>query len=302
MKKMVFQISGFIFMLSAGMARGQGPVSVRASVDRQQILIGEPIRLNLEARLPPGNDSAWFSSDSLPHFEYISPGKTDSLFSTDERILRREMIITSFDSGRWVIPPITLTVDKKEYLTDSIPVTVDYSKFDPRQDYHDIKDILDVNNPYTRYIGWGIGALTLCSLLLFLFFATRKKKLALQVEEKKVPLRSPLEEAILALEALRKQGLVEKGAVKDYYAELIDIFRRFIWRRFLITSMEKTNEELILRLRELKIPDKLFSGLTQVLRMSDFVKFAKYLPADSTNSENFETIHYSIEQLNPMET
>ena len=66
--------------------------------------------------------------------------------------------------------------------------------------------------------------------------------------------------------------------------------------------MEKTNEELILQLRELNLSRDSFSQLAQALRMSDYVKFAKYQPGSEDNEKNYEIIQAAIQKLNTVES
>jgi hypothetical protein len=49
-------------------AQSNHTIAVKASIDKNAILIGEPIRLNLEAELPAGVQAQWFPLDTLPHF------------------------------------------------------------------------------------------------------------------------------------------------------------------------------------------------------------------------------------------
>jgi hypothetical protein len=301
MTKNILYISWIIFFLAGfHLAFSQGSILVKDSVDRRAILIGEPIGLTLEAQFPPGTASAWFSTDSLVHFEFIERGRIDSETSIDGKSYRQHFVITSFDSGTWVIPAFSIIVNNKKFSTDSILVYVDFSKFDPKQDYHDIKDILDVQNPYIRYINWVLAGLTLICLALFIYFSTRKKIIA-PPEKIAVPRISPFEEAMLAIEALKKRQLGETGQIKLFYTELNDIMRVFVLRKMHIASMERTNEELILQFRPLNLSNEQFSRLAQVLRIIDFVKFAKYLPTEKDDRENLETIRSSIELLNTME-
>jgi len=72
-------------------------------------------------------------------------------------------------------------------------------------------------------------------------------------------------------------------------------------RKLRIASMVKTNEELIMQLKELNISREQFSHLAQALRMSDFVKFAKYVPGENENEQNFDIIKSSVEILNTIE-
>ena len=104
-----------------------------------------------------------------------------------------------------------------------------------------------------------------------------------------------------SMEELKKQKLPESGQTKLFYTKLNDILRLFVLRKLQIASLEKTNEELILQLRELNISREHFSHLAESLRMSDFVKFAKYLPAQNDNEQNFAIIESSIHILNKIE-
>jgi hypothetical protein len=65
--------------------------------------------------------------------------------------------------------------------------------------------------------------------------------------------------------------------------------------------MTKTNEELILQLKQSDISKDQFSQLAQALRMSDFVKFAKYTPGTSDNEISFNIIKSSVDILNEIE-
>jgi hypothetical protein len=286
-----------VLLIAFSTSFSQDSVSVKASVDRKEILIGEPIQLMLEVKLPLGSQAAWFPLDSIAHFEFIEKGRIDSVTTISDRSFRQHLIITSFDSGRWAIPALPLTLNGKKYFTDSTPVQVNFSKFDPKQDYHDIKDILPVDNPYTNYIAWILSGLTLVSSLLFLYFVSRKK--ITRIAEQKNSWRiSAYEEAMKSLDELKSRRLPETGQLKPYYTGLNDILRLFVSRKLQIATMEKTNEELIMQLKGLNIPNEQFSLLVQALRMSDFVKFAKYRPDEEENHRNFEIIKSSIELLN----
>ena len=43
-------------------------VYVKASVDKNKVVIGEPITLTLEAYIPLGQQMTWFPLDTIPHF------------------------------------------------------------------------------------------------------------------------------------------------------------------------------------------------------------------------------------------
>ena len=290
----------FVLLLCAEFSFAQPTVSVNASVDKSEILIGQQIKLSLDVKISLGFNPSWFPLDSIPHFEFIEKGKIDSVVTENDKTYHQDIIITSFDSGMHVIPRLPVIIGGKNFLTDSIPITVKLTPLDPKQDYHDIKDIIDVKNPYSKYILWSIVAITIISILLAVYFITRKQK-AIIKEEQPVSRLTAYDEAIKSLEELKKQQLPKKGQTKLYYSRLNDILRLFVLRRLQIASMAKTNEELIMQLKELNISRDQFSQMAQALRISDFVKFAKYLPGENDNEENFKVIKSSIELLNEID-
>ena len=118
------------------------------------------------------------------------------------------------------------------------------------------------------------------------------------MEEVNVSKLTPYEEALQALEDLRGKGYVQNGQVKTYYSGLNDILRVFVLRKLKIASLEKTNEELIIRLREMPMDKDTFSQLATALRMADFVKFAKFQPDAKDNEQNLVIIRTAITKLN----
>lgn len=275
-------------------------VYVKASVDKNKLVIGEPITLTLQAYIPLGEQVTWFVLDTIPHFEFLKKPVTDTMESIEGKKITQVMTLTSFDSGQWEIPQLELKVLKQSYYTDTLLIDVGFTPFDREADYRDIKDIMDVVNPNTKYIPWIIGSAILFSLGVVVYLLRRRKP-ATVIEDKQIIKLTPFEEAMQALAALRKKGLPQNGQVKWYYTELNDILRVFVSRKLNIASMERTNEELILQLRQLNLSRDSFTQLAQALRMSDYVKFAKYLPGASENEQNYEIIQSAIQTLNTSE-
>ena len=276
----------------------QPPVTVKATVDRQQILIGQPIQLMLEATVPGNAPLAWPGLDSLPHFEWVEKGKVDSVIHPDGRYYRQYLTITSFDSGSWAIPALPFLSGNTTVRSDSVRIEVGYTKIDPKQDYHDIKDIIDIPNPFARWIGWIVAAVTLGSLALVIWLIRKKKLLKVFRPSVPVPRLSPYEEAIQELEKVERQRLAENGSVKVLYTRLNDILRQFVLRKLDLASLSETNEELIGQLRQQPITPDQFAALAETLRVSDFVKFAKYQPGIADNEQNIRVIRSSVEALN----
>jgi hypothetical protein len=276
---------------------GSTLAQVKATVDKQHILIGEPIQLMLEATVKGTVPLVWPALDSLPHFDFVEKGVADSTVSPDQRYYRQHLTVTSFDSGTWSIPRLPFKVGNKIFFTDSIPIQIGYTPIDASKDYHDIKDIVEVPNPFARWFGWIIAGIALLSVGLVAWMVRRKKLLKVLAPWKQAPQLSPFEEAIRQLDDLAKQRLIEDGAFKTFYSRLGDILRLYLFRRMGIASLSETSEELIVQIRQLSLPQKQFLDVAEALRMGDFVKFAKYQPGLADSESHYVTIREAIEEL-----
>lgn len=214
MKQGCKHIAGILILLLACCFLN-AQVNVRATVNRDNILIGEPFSLTVEAYMPLGSSISWFNSDTMPHFEVTDRSVIDTAENIDGKKITQVLNLTSFDSGRWQIPPFEIVVAGQSFYTDSIPVNVTFTPFDPKEDYRDIKDIIEVKNPSVRYIPWIIAGLTVLSLSALAYFMRKKKPLVRDVKIAAEAALSPYEEAVTALNALGKK-LPAEGEEKDF--------------------------------------------------------------------------------------
>lgn len=293
MKQHAKHITAFLLLfLSCTLATAQ--VNIRATVDRDSILIGEPIILTIEAYMPLGSKTNWFVADSIEHFFITGRSSVDTVQNVDGKKISQVLNITSFDSGRWQMPPFEVIVDGQSFFTDSVGISVGYTPFNRDEDYRDIKDIIEVSNPDADRIPWIIAIIALVSLAVLAFYLIKRKKTVVEVQKPVVPLLSPYEEA---MKALKKLANSERDDPKAYYSELSDIFRKYVMRKFQLSSFQRTSEELILQLKKVDMPKDNFISLAQTLRMADFVKFAKYRPSAEDDQSNYEVIKNSIEAM-----
>ena len=266
----------------------QQKTAIQISVDTNKILIGEPLVLTIETYFPAGVDVKEFSADSIPHFEQLEKSVIDTIHKDAGLTVRYIYKLTSFDSGHWVIPAFSLS---KSVRTDTIGIDVVFSEFDPDQDYHDIKDINEVE-PLKKGTSWWwyvAGSLLLLGVLIFYFL--RKKKPFAGI--KPVPVMNPYEEAMEQLEKLSKKQM----EAKEFHSLLTDIFRLYIFRRKGILSLQKTTDDLVVQLKGLVIDKDSFEKLSQSLRLSDFVKFAKYESSTGDDAQCLLIVKDIIQQI-----
>jgi BatD DUF11 like domain len=300
MAKTLTYIVCFLILLLGGLPSwAQETPTIKASIDKNQILIGEPILFSIDVKSPMVSGNLLPQFDSIPHFELIEKASLDSIISATGASYHLEWKLTSFDSGTRVIPAFAVTIGRQQYKTDSLAVEVSYGKVDTAQDYHDIKGIRDLENPDVKYIPWSVGVVALISLFLFIWFIRypfAKEKPAEQVTA--INRHSAMDDALASLEQLKKMLREDPSSVKKYYSGLNDTLRIFLNRQLGLVTMEKTSEELIHSLSNLKMEKESFSSLTAVLRMGDFVKFAKYVPGPNENETNWDVIRNSIVLIN----
>lgn len=296
---------GFLFLIQESFA--QSP-TIKTTVDKNEILIGQQIHYKVETSMPDNTYRlGWFSvPDSFGNFVPIIKEKIDSSYSNGNLNFSQQIIITSFDSGRQVIPPLPLSVSMLNsdstftIYTDSIPINVGYSPADSTLPFHDIKNIIEVKKVFQWWI-WaliGLGVIILIILLIY-FFKKSKKKKDTEIFESKVP---PYDEAMQLLEELQKENLLEKQEFKEYHTRLSDIFKRYLSRKSNINQMYLTTDELLIELNQMELSKEKIASFANSLRMGSAVKFAKFIPPDFENQKCFSEIKEMITHIHKIET
>jgi hypothetical protein len=269
----------YILLLFGFLATAQKLPTVSVKVDTTKIRIGEQI--NYQITVNDAENGVIFSKlqlDSLGKIEIIESLNIDTL---KNRLIKKYKL-TSFDSGRYVIPKQPIYIWNQPYYTDSVWIDVATVAVDTtKQKMYPIKAIQ--SEPYTfddfkSYLWWILGILLLIALILY--FVLRKKETIEEIEAR-IP---PYELALTRLKALDEKQLWQKNKIKKYYVELTDIVRSYIERELNIPALESTTDELMETMTDfntsssLNIPDETIKKLQKLLQEADLVKFAKYKP------------------------
>lgn len=291
--KTKYIITFFSLFFVAFTIMAQSGSFVKAVTDKKRILIGEPLKLTIEWQRGKNDGQPFFSIDNIPHFEQLEKPVIDSVITSKGKTIREIYTVTSFDSGHWVIPSYSLS---KTIKTDTIGIDVVFSDFDPGRDYHDIKDIIEVNPAKNKISWWWYAAGGVLLLGLVLLYLFRKEKPIVAIKQASVI--NPFEEAMMELEKLAR----EKPVAKQFHSSLTTIFRLYIFRKKGILSLQKTTDDLVGQLNGLNIDKEHFEKLSQSLRLSDFVKFAKYSPEEEDNKKCYNDILNAIKVIEQMDT
>jgi hypothetical protein len=271
----------FSILITGSVCFGQ-TYSARATVDKHKVLLGEQFFLTIEVIGSP-EGFVLPNLDTIPHFEILDKTDPEKKGNTYLQTYR----LTSFDSGHWVIPAFRVT---NQEATDTIHMDVVFTEgFDPKQDYHDIKDIIEVKPEGPINWFWWIIIGAALVLLVIIWLVVKRKKPVI----KDASSEDAYKEALARLEELKKAHLPDR----QFYSEVVDVFRLYVFRRKGILSLQKTTDDLVLQLSDIDLDKESFSALSQALRLADFVKFAKFQPADIEKPKTIDAIKQAIFRL-----
>lgn len=284
----------FLFVLWCGAAVAQKGVTAAASVDKTSILIGEPLQLTLEVTFSKPHAFAFSTLDSLPHFEVLNRSKIDTQATSGQTIVKQIITLTSWDSGAWRIPALS-PATVKGVATKPIIINVTFTAASPNQEYHDIKDIIEVQKPPRKTWYWYLVGAVLLLLFVLLLFPKKKKE---TVPEAAVAKESAYKIALKELDALKnKPGLDDKA----YFTDLIQVFRTYLQHGKGIHSFQQTTDDLSRQLQALHLPYADFKKLVHTLQLSDFAKFAQYNAVPGEREQAWEEIRKSIMAIEPVQ-
>lgn len=280
--------------------------SATATLDTNSILIGQQTRLTLriDYKTDQGSvkiDFPRIADTLLKEIEVVSKSKTD-LFIPDSSDMShmaqsQTLIITSFDSGYYAIPPFRFILNgdsSKAIETEPLLFAVNTVEIDTTVAIKDIKPPLEVPFSWKEllpYIYGGLATLAALAGLVFLIIYLVKKQ-----KKKPAPVIAPpvIPAHVITLEQLEKlkeEKLWQNGKLKEYHSALSDIIRQYIEKRFYINAMEQVTDETMYSFRTVDLSDELKLKLRSVLFLSDLVKFAKEQPLPNENEASWNNAY-----------
>lgn len=286
----IFYKIALLFIALIGQQASFGQDKAIATLDTNSILIGDQIYLQLKVKLPKDAMLEWpkIETTIASTIEVISRSAVDTIVSENKEqlSLKLNLLITSFDSGYYAIPPFEfkyhLPNDTASYLlnTDAILLEVMNLDVDPSTDIKDIKSPLEAPYTFKEALPWILIALAIMAISFGIFYYLRKRKNEEPVfrlpSKPKLP---PHQIALDALGELRLKKLWQNGREKQYHSELTEIIRKYISERFGIHAMEFTSDEIMEAVNNTATNPQAKDKLHQTLFLADMVKFAKMRPS-----------------------
>jgi len=283
------------------------PVSVLASVDSSDYLIGDYINYSLEVIADKNVQIiSPFIRDSLKEVEIIrelEPFKSETENGKSTTYL---FTLSYYDSGSVTIPPIAVNYkisgDDEAKVLLSNPVTFIVHTLPVEQQ----AEIKDVKEPLTIPLDWKF--ILLVAFIVLIIFATavffylryKKKKSMLPVKKKIIKIPAHVK-ALTALDNLDREQLWQKGHVKEYHSNITGIVRNYFEERFNLPALELTTTEQMQQLNRVSSAKKIIDETEQFLKNADLVKFAKFIPIASVNAEMMKQAKDIVNKTIPRE-
>lgn len=284
-----YRICFTILLLTGYWANAQ--TVFKTTPDRQSILIGEPVQLHVELHLPASATYQVVIPDSPLHWQWIHQGAPQLSYNGDRLKLAQDLTFTGFDTGYWPIPVITLRSGGGFYSGDTAGVRVQYAFPDTREAFRDIKDIeiLPPAPSWNRYLL--IFGLPLIVLGLWALYRFRRPRPA---APKALPVFLAFTDFTAALDQLEQDLSLQHITVKQAYIQLNHIFREYLFWKQGRDTREQTTAALIVTMQRAHLPENIFEALADTLRLSDFVKFARYQPEAVQIQHSFRAIRDTL--------
>lgn len=309
LKKNIILLALLIFTSTAAYAQR---IKASASIDSTNILLGDQVKLFLEIDHPKNVDVQFPEvPDTLAGYVEVIRRLPADTFELDDETFSKQIqtyIITSFDSGAYRIPPFWFKIDLEGRL-DSIPtngvtLNVHTLPIDTTRGPTDIKLPYDAPVSLKEVIPYILGAILLGAILFFILYAIRRKKnnkpLFAFPQKPKEP---PHVVALRELDRIKEDKIWQQGLTKQYYSEVTGTLRKYIEELYQIPAMEQTSDETIESFRQNRslLKSKTFENLSQILKLADLVKFAKYHPTPDDDNMTLVNAYFFVNDTKPEE-
>ena len=296
-------------LLVATATASAAPITVKATMDSTTLLIGEQRTIHLEVEQPKIVTLLFpdFKENNIlaNGVEVLRTSRKDTTVIKGGNLrIKEDLIVTSFDTGRYEIPPFKFETHEpgysSEYLTEKIIVDVvtieeDFSKA-PLKSSHDIIrpgfNFLRLFQYFTLLLI--LAGLVLLVIVSIIFFSRKKEQPILSFDTR--DRRTPQELALSSLMDIKEEKIWEKGQQKKYYTQITDTLRNYFLERFQIGAFEMTSNQIIEELKTEEEARLVEDKISQVFQLSDMVKFAKYQPTKEENEMSIVNAMFIVQQ------
>ena len=281
---------------------------IDVKIDEVDILIGEQSIVELTVTIDNGKLVYWpIPTDTLmTGIEVLAVSKPDTTAIDNNRLMiKQDVLITSFDENLYLLPPFKVIDDADTIYSNQVALKVSTIEVnvDAPEDFFDIKDVWKPPFVLADYYPIIFGVLLLLFLICVIGYIVQRlrNRKTVAPEKKYEPNIPPHEIAIRELNEIKQQKLWQQGRNKEYYTQITDTLRRYIYRRFGINAMEMTSYEILEIITREDDAQSVYDTLKQILQLADLVKFAKWRPLPDENDVSLAYAYLFVNQTKQVE-
>ena len=282
-------------------------LSIQGKLNRSEIKTGEQAVIDLTIRtnnLPQTQFYLKEEAQKEAPYTVIALVPVDTVdISSRIKEISAKLVLTSFDSTLITIPPIVAKTPTDSAETAPMGLKVIQPEVDSKHpsNFKDIKAPWDVSLSLkdwlililSSWIFWVVIAVLVgfyIAYRVFNYYQSKKANPTPQIQVRELSLIEKTEAALLQLE---QQQLIERELFKEFYSELITIFKSYLNESYSWTTTEMTSNELMKQMSSTELSSSEHEMLRLVLTEADLSKFAKYTPS----SDNARLALSQIRQL-----
>lgn len=291
------QLVTLLFIIIGQIAFGQPQVEMK--MDSTSMMIGDQMSMQLRVKHSPRTVVLLPKGVKLgDKIEVLSERDSTAKISTDEILTQKSMMITAFDSGVYVIPPVPIQTETNGIIdtifSKAMQLTVVSPVLDTTKNIAPIKDILPEDLSFQEDIlPILIGIFVVLILISIIYYYTKKRKeKVIETVVEAAPKLPPNVIAYLKLKELEEKELWQKGDFKTYHSEISYTMREYLENRYEIPALESVTDEIMASLNGFEIESKQVINLKNILQTADLVKFAKLIPSET---EHRQAMDFSLE-------
>jgi len=303
-----FVLLSFFILHSSFFTHAQ--ISATFKSDSTKIEIGDHLIMKLVVNARPGIDVYLpkFEADSIgPNLEIIQRDKVDKAALGGDTIYSQDITISAYEEGRYFLNPLKIYFKNKatgivdSAYTNDWDITVTGIPVDTTKPIKPIKAPLKVDYKLDEFTWWIVGlvALIVIAIAGYLLYRRYKNRPAPTVARPR-PKEPAHIWATKELKKLDQEKLWQNDQVKQYHSKLTDILRLYLEFRFNYYAMEATTEEIMKEVGKLDIGMDASARLVEILRLADFVKFAKMNPAPDQNMKSMQDALTFVDMTKPV--
>ncbi len=288
--KRIAIILSLLFIYSISFAQQTSP-----KINKTKIQIGDQIIYSFSLPIEKV-DTSYFPIEVKDTLEIVKQ-TIDTVDKAGKKFLDYKYYLTSFVSGKHNIVTANgkgLEFEVLTYPIDTVKIDIKDIKANAEEAFS-IKEIMPI-------MIWVLIGIAFCFACYFGYKFWKKYRSS---NLKDIFIKPKLPAHIIALnslEDLRLKRLIENGRVKEYYSEISEIIREYLFGRFSISAIEMTTDEILSEVENVKdISNDSISLLDYILKNSDLVKFAKFIPDSYVSDKCMKNSLEFVNQTKPIE-